>query len=67
MTGLAHHAEEFTVQSQEEHVLVDELVVGRAVTGTPGLDHRRIAHVVIAGKIKKRHLELRDEAVDLVH
>ena len=28
MTGLAHHAEEFTVQRQDEHVLMDKLVVG---------------------------------------
>ena len=64
--GLAHHAEKLRIQHEEQHVLVDEPVVGGSETRLPGFRHGGVAHVVVAGGVEERHFELIDEALDLV-
>ena len=63
---IAHHAEEFGVQGDEEHVLVKEVVVRGAEAVPPSLRHHRVAHVVVARDMEERRLQGVHEARELV-
>jgi hypothetical protein len=57
--------QELAVEHEEQHVLVDEVVVGAPEAAHPVGGHRRVGVVVVSGHAEERHREARDDRVEL--